>query len=69
MKNITESPPAGPVVLIRRTDAARELQISERTLDRWLADPDIPLERTKTSRPGVWLLQEQVDALKTQRGA
>lgn len=59
----TESPPVATVELVRRVDAARELNISTRQLDRWL-DAGKVISRADTPRPGVWVYREHVDALK-----
>lgn len=48
--------------LVRRADAARELGISERTLDRYRERGLLP--EAETARPGVWVFREHVDALR-----
>lgn len=58
---VTESPPDP---LIRRADAIRELDVTERTFDRWRDAGRIT--PAVTPRPGVWFRQADVDALKVQ---
>jgi excisionase family DNA binding protein len=44
-----------------RVEAAAYARVSTRTLDRWLADPDVPLRKYGTSR-AIRIRREELDA-------